>query len=349
MRRIGLFILVALVLTGCGVSRVAANRESEFKYWLERSYESEMYQQDRVMMVDAQGDALLIRKLDTAFIKLTSYLFHNNLPQAVSGRERQSADPDFKIGRTNPLDNEQLLNQFMDVIQDYYPAITPELGEEHEWSPEAKRYNLYGYWHRLGRRISGRQKDFPAPFFMRSKLLMCLACGWTSRYCITGTEETLIERIMSYPDYSLQLSELFAESYLLNRGNVYMSLLACENVLTGQPHRTERDDDPMQRKLAYIRNDSKPLGDNYGAWYHFFGIALYGILRSSFTSVFVANTESFGSFFMEGADHQETLINHYGALFGHQFRKRILLFLEQTAQDAGCSAKDAVTLAALER
>lgn len=302
---------------------MAAQGEEGFKFWLERSYESEGYQQDRVMLVDPQGDAMLIRKLDTAFVKLASAFFHQDLPQAVSDRERKAGEADFKIGKTYSLDNELLLEQFADILRRNYPAISPYIGEEHRWSPEARVYNLYGYWHRLWRRIAGEQQDFPIPVFMRSKLLMCLACGWTSRYCITGTEEALKERIMSYPDHSLQIHELFAESYVLNQGNLYMTLLSCENVLTGQPHRSEREFDPLQQKLSYIRNDSKPLGDNYGAWYHFFGIALYGMLRPQFVSTFVANTESLGSFFMEGPDPQETLINYYGALFGRELRRII--------------------------
>lgn len=302
---------------------MAVQGEEGFKFWLERSYESEGYQQDRVMLVDPQGDAMLIRKLDTAFVKLASAFFHKDLPQAVSDRERKAGEADFKIGKTYSLDNELLLEQFADILRRNYPAISPYIGEEHRWSPEARVYNLYGYWHRLWRRFAGKQQDFPIPVFMRSKLLMCLACGWTSRYCITGTEETLKERIMSYPDHSLQIHELFAESYVLNQGNLYMTLLSCENVLTGQPHRSEREFDPLQQKLSYIRNDSKPLGDNYGAWYHFFGIALYGMLRPQFVSTFVANTESLGSFFMEGPDPQETLINYYGALFGRELRRII--------------------------
>jgi len=302
---------------------MAVQGEEGFKFWLERSYESEGYQQDRVMLVDPQGDAMLIRKLDTAFVKLASAFFHQDLPQAVSDRERKAGEADFKIGKTYSLDNELLLEQFADILRRNHPAISPYIGEEHRWSPEARVYNLYGYWHRLWRRIAGEQQDFPIPVFMRSKLLMCLACGWTSRYCITGAEEALKERIMSYPDHSLQIHELFAESYVLNRGNLYMTLLSCENVLTGQPHRSEREFDPLQQKLSYIRNDSKPLGDNYGAWYHFFGIALYGMLRPQFVSTFVANTESLGSFFMEGPDPQETLINYYGALFGRELRRII--------------------------
>lgn len=306
-----------MVLVSCGTAGTV------FRQTLERSFESEMYQQDHPMRVDEEGDALLIRKLDTIVIKLSDAFFHNSLPQAVAERERQAQDPDYRTGRTNPLNNEQMLRQFADIIRRHYPDIRPSMSEEHRWSPNAKKYMSYGFWHRLGRRIGGKQQDFPCPLFMRSKLLLCLACGWTSRYCITGKEAALTERILNYADGSLQPYQLFEDSYVLNGGDIYMALLTCENVLTGQPHRAERAYDPMQRKLAYIRNDTKPLGDNYGAWYHFFGIALYGMLRPRFVSTLVANIESTGSFFMEGPDRQETLINYYGALFGHRFKKML--------------------------
>ena len=311
----------ALVLTGCGASRVTV-REEGFRTWLERSFESEMYQQDSVMLVDEMGDAMLIRKLDSAIIKIASALFNQDLPQAVADRARQTEG--FRMGKSYPLDNELLLSRFAEVIRRNYPDITPQLGEEHVWSPAARRYLQYGYWHRLWRRVTGRQQDFPCPVFKQSKLFLCLACGWTARYCITGTEDALTERIMSYPDRNLRIEELFAESYVLNRGNVYMTLLACENVLAGHPHRPDRDSDPLQRKLSYIRDDSEELGDNYGAWYHFFGIALYSMLRTRTVAILVANTESMGSFFMEGPDRQETLINQYGALFGRELRKMIV-------------------------
>lgn len=318
MRKPLLLSLIALVLVACGTPRRACVSDSGFRDELERNYESAVYRQKNVMLVDARGDANLIRQLDTIPIKLFDYLIHRSLPQiqALTETDRKS----FKIGKTVPIDNGRLLNKCAEIIRQYSPEITPYMGHEHVWSPEAKKYLYYGYWHRLWRRIAGLQKDYPAPMLMRSKLFFCLACGWTSRYCITGREEALTERILSYPDYSVEPHQLFAESYILNQGNIYFTFLTCENVLAVHPHRKERNDDSIQKKLCYIRHDSKEMGDNYGAWYHFFGIALYGMFRSGAKALFVADTESLGSFLMEGSDRQEALINHYGALFGRRFR-----------------------------
>lgn len=315
-RTFSLFLAV-LAFVSCGTAGKAGSGESEFRNWLESGYRSEYYQQDGLKLVDPKGDAHLIRKLDTIPVKLFSYLVSRSLPQALPERERRR---DYRIGKDLPVNHWQLLDGCARILRLHEPAIIPTLGEEHRWSPDAKRYMRYGFWHRLRRYSSDEQLDFPAPLLMRSKLLLCLACGWSSRYCVTGREEALKDRILCYPDRSVRILDLFEESYVLNDGNVYLTLLTCENVLAGQPHRIERDDDPLQRKLCYIRHDSRELGDNYGAWYHFFGTALYGLVRPAFVSRFVADTESVGSLFYEGPDRQEYFFNHAGAVFGHKLK-----------------------------
>ena len=335
-----IWTLAALLLAGCASPAAirpseglqAAGQPRTFLEWVETGYRSAHYQQDRLQLVDPVGDAHLIRRLDTIPAKLYMYLFREPLPQSDTERKRRQADSldarqkgeaPFRIGKTMPIDIDRLLNRCSEILRAHDPAIVPFLGQEHEWSPEARKYLYYGFWHRLSRHAEYKQQDFPVPLLLRSKLFLCLACGWTARYCVTGQEAALTERVLRYPDRSLQIDQLFEESYLLNGGNIYLTLLTCENILASQPHRLEREEDPLQRKLAYIRHDSKELGDNYGAWYHFFGIALYGLVRSEFQSTFVADTESLGSLLYEGPDRQEDYINHYGAVFGSRFRRML--------------------------
>lgn len=303
--------------------QTASAQGGGFRELVDYGFESLRYQQDSLMMVDPKGDAYLIRQIDTIPPKLLSYFFHRSLPQAVTERDKKSGAEPFTIGRTLPIDNERLMNSCAAIMRAHFPDIVPVMGEEHRWSPEASEYLRTGFWHRVRLHADGRQKDFPAPILGRSKLFICLACGWTSRFCATGTEEALRQRILSYPDRNVTPHQLFEDSYVLNGGDIYLTFLTCENVLAGIPQRWERDSDPIQRKLAYIRHDSSENGDNYGAWYHFFGAALYGMLRSGFKSLVAVDTESVGSFFMEGPDPQEDLINHYGALFGISFRKML--------------------------
>ncbi len=307
-------VLAVLILASCGTTRTAS-RNRAFLERLESGYRSEHYQQDSLLLVDPVGDACIIRKLDTIPVKIFSSLVNSSLPQA----EKDDRQEPFRIGKTPPFDNDRLLNKCREIMRRHYPDIVPTFGEEHKWSPEARQYIVYGYWHRLWRRLSGKQQDYPCPMFLHSKLLVCLACGWTARYCVTDREQALEAWILDRPDRSIQIDQLFEESYILNQGNIYLTFLTCENVLAGMPHREDRGNDPLQRKLAYIRNDSTEAGDNYGAWYHFFGAALYGFLRSDFVSLLVTDIESLGSFFMEGADRQETLINRSGALIGYEF------------------------------
>ena len=322
------FIIIGLFANP--VSAKKQKEESEFKKWIKYNYEAEHYQQESFQLVDPKGDAFLIRKVDTVPMKILSSIVKSNYPQAEIEKEKEIAELEqsiengtvpYQIGKTVPIDVDRLINKCRHIMRHYYPQITPTMGEEHDWSPDAKKYLFYGFWQRLGRHIFGKQKEFPCPIFLRSKLFLCLACGWTSRYLVTGQEKALTERIMKYPDRRVQIHHMFAESYKLNKGNVYLTFLTCENVLAGDPYREDRENDPLQKKLAYIRHDSKDIGDNYGAWYHFFGISLYGLLRAGAVSRSVAEIESIGSFFMEGADKQEDYINRYGAIFGKKFKK----------------------------
>lgn len=323
MRKPALLLLLAIVLPATSAASAAPLRDTlvqgrgTFIETIDSGFRSGMYRQSGLLLDDPVGDAFLLRKLDTIPIKLFKYFFHS-LPQD------DRAAPAYNVGKTVPVDVDKLLNKCAEIMRRYFPDIFPSAGQEHEWSEEAKRYHLPRlYWHKLGRRLGGRQQDFPAPTFGRSKLLICLACGWTSRYCVTGQEDALIQRVMTYPDKGVQPHDLFAESYVLNKGNLYLTFLTCENILAKMPFRPGRGKDLMQRKLAYIRHDSAERGDNYGAWYHFFGIALYAFMRPPGESRFVAETESFGSFFYEGPDRQEDYFNRYGAIFGAKLRKML--------------------------
>lgn len=318
------FIFPVLLLA---IAQHAYGQKSVFLSNIEKSYVAENYQQNSLMYVDPVGDAHLIRRLDTIPMKLTKILFGRmQFPQSKDEKRLEDAvlnDEPLVIGKSLPFDADRLLNKCAEIMKSHFPDIVPTLGEEHKWSPEAEEYLPHAFWHRLGLHIAGKQQDFPTPLWGRSKLFLCLACGWTSRYCVTGTEKSLKSYILSRPDQSVMPHELFEKSYVLNGGDIYLTFLACENVLTTDPHRKARAKDPIQQKLAYIRHDSRKAGDNYGAWYHLFGIALYGMLRPELQSLVVADAESIGSFFIEGPDKQEDYINHYGAIFGQGFRKMI--------------------------
>lgn len=308
-------------------ARQVQNRQ--FKNWI-AAYDKTEYQQTDKMLVDPKGDAWLMRKLDHMPAKFLEVLFKGSYPQAEIDKEKEldameealKTGNNYKIGKTPSIHPDRLINAVRKIIQKY-PMITPHIGPEHEWSPEAKRYLMYGFWHRLGRLALRKQNQVPLPLFFRSKLFLLLGCGWTSRYAVTGQEKALTARIMLYPDRRVQIHHVFMESYVLCRGDLYQTLLTAENVLAGNVYRVDRHLDPLQKKLAYIRNDTAEYGDNYGAWYHFFGISLYGLVRAPLVSRAVAEIESLGSIVLEGFDKQEDFINRYGAIFGRKLNRMI--------------------------
>ncbi|HPZ08782.1 MAG TPA: hypothetical protein PL110_11750 [Candidatus Eremiobacteraeota bacterium] len=304
--------------TAGALSELPLTPELEFKKALEESKNTTIrYTQEGYKLVDSTGDAYLIRELDQIPRKLFQALF-----KADKSKKTKEVSEEFTIGHKKPIKTDILLNKIIEVIQEY-PEIQPFIGEEHKWSPTTQQYLYYGFWDRLKDFVTGEVKDFPAPLLLRSKLFLLLACGYTNRFAVTAKEDDLEKKLMTYPDGSIQIHDVFRESYLLNKGDLYLTLLTAENMLAKNPYREDRDNDPLQKKLAYIRNDSEPLGDKYGGWYHFFGAALYGLLRSGFTSKSVVLTEAFGSLFLEGPDRQETLINVAGADFGNKLKKMI--------------------------
>ncbi|MEQ8223038.1 MAG: hypothetical protein ABRQ37_12100 [Candidatus Eremiobacterota bacterium] len=300
------------------IAQLPLSPELEFKNFIKTSRtDPKRYVQDGYKLVDPKGDACLIGELDQVPRKLIKALYE------FICKEKDSVEKeDFTIGHKKSIKPDALTNKIIETIQEH-PEIEPTMGEEHKWSPEAQKYLYYGFWDRLKDFVKGDYKEFPAPLLLRSKFFLLLACGYTNRYMVTGKEGELEKKLMSYRDGSVQIHDVFRESYLLNKGDIYLTLLTAENMLAKNPYQKDRDKDPLQKKLSYIRNDSKPVGDKYGGWYHFFGAALYGLLRSDFTSKSVVLTEAFGSFFLEGPDRQETLINVAGADFGSKLKKML--------------------------
>ncbi|MFZ2955756.1 MAG: hypothetical protein WA705_02525 [Candidatus Ozemobacteraceae bacterium] len=304
-------------------------QKGDFRKWLVLS-PAEHYQQSELQLSDPIGDAFLMKKLDQMPLKLIQALLPGgSYPQAEAEEDRQKDEIDengnkipFVIGKTIPIDIDRLINKMRDIVR-RNPEINLWIGEEHKWSPEAKSQMMSSYMSRVGRFLRGGETGIPMPAMFQSKFFLLLACGYTSRYAVTGTEKELEEKLMTYPDRGVQIHDMFRESYLLNKGNMYLTLLAAENILAGNPYRTNRDDSPLQKKLAYLREDSEARGDNYGAWYHFFGIGLYGMLRPALVSRAVAEIESLGSIFLEGADKQEDYINRYGSIWGKKIEQMI--------------------------
>ena len=276
------------------------------------------YRQTSPKTNDPLGDAHIIRDLDKVPGELIkSFVGFNTGKDKPAG----GVKPDIQVGKQSPIKMDALMNKFKKIIQEN-PQVAPKIGEEHQWSPQAKKFLKFGFIKRLFG-FMRRKNDFPVPLFGRSKLFLCLACGWTTRYMKTGNEKQLKSKLMKYKDKSVKLDDVLRESYLLNKGDLYGTLMTAENVLGNEIYKKDRANVPLQKKLEYIRNDSSPEGDNYGAWYHFMGAALYGLMRPGWMSSAVVKIESLGSLFLEGKDPQEDHINNLGSEFGTRLKKMI--------------------------
>lgn len=207
-------------------------------------------------------------------------------------------------GRVNPFRRKEMLNMMMQVIREEKAAgLEPRFGEPHTWSPEFVKY------------CKDKGEMIPLGF---SKLLTALASGVTSRHFRTGTEETLINEILSRQDGSVTLDQVFRASYRVNNGDVYLAILTIENILSDNWRHPQRDKLAVTRKLANICNFYQGRGDKYGAWYHFHGIMLYGYVRGGFKAALVGGIETAGSHVLShGADEQqEDAVNSTGGKIG---------------------------------
>lgn len=212
--------------------------------------------------------------------------------------ENKDLSDDYKEEKKAPFTVKKLANMFNRVIQEEaLNGIQPTIGEFHRWDVT------------------------DLPYTMFSKVLWALSRGETSRYMITGTEEALKEWLLSQENESVTLDKIFRESYKLNRGNVYATLLTVENILSEDWQNRERAHFLRTKKLKKFTNT---IGndDRFGHWYHLFGVMLYGYVKSGSRAAFVGRAESLSSVIMlQQYEHQEQKINVRGGKVGHLLYK----------------------------
>lgn len=212
-------------------------------------------------------------------------------------------------GRINPFRKKEMLNMMMQIInEERANGIEPRFGEPHEWSPQFIQY------------CKDKGEVIPLNF---TKLLTALASGVTSRHFKTGTEAALINEILARQDNSMTMDQAFRASYRLNNGDVYLTILTIENILSDNWRHPERDKLAVTRKLAVINNFYNGKGDKYGSWYHFHGIMLYGYVRGGLRAALIGATESVGSHILSGGvdEQQEDYVNSTGGKIGARLAK----------------------------
>lgn len=229
-------------------------------------------------------------------------------------KDKQGAD--FRVGVQAPIQMDGLVDSLEAEMKDFRPTI----GAEHVWSKDAKGYQGLGFWSRVGSFLKG-ERPFPFPTFGRSKLICALGLGATSVVMPTGQEKDLRNWMLQQQKGSIELHQLFGQSYKLNQGDLYSTLLCAENVLSEGLYDPDRQDREVISKLSYLRSDSAPLGDNFGGWYHLFGAALYSLMRPEWKSSLCLKVEDMGSFILEGKDPQEDHLNQVGKQLGIELKR----------------------------
>lgn len=208
---------------------------------------------------------------------------------------------------SNPLNEGGFKKMFARVIQEEAArGILPTEGKHHTWSPEF---------------LDDHRSRF-FPYTQMPKILVALARGEAARYLLTGKEDTLRAYILSQPEGSIEIDELFRQSYRIHGGDVYLSLLTIETVLSRDWLVPNRQNLATTRRLSKIVQHFGNKEDRFGSWYHLFGIMLYGYVKGSLEATVIGNIEGLGSLILDAGhpDAQENLINHHGAEIGSSLR-----------------------------
>ncbi|MEQ1568507.1 MAG: hypothetical protein ABMA64_22915 [Myxococcota bacterium] len=209
-------------------------------------------------------------------------------------------------GRTAPIDVDAALAMFDQVvIEESRAGIDPRAGEVVVWSRAFHRHH-------------------PMPQFNR--MLVTLTFGASSRLMRTGHEEVLLDWLLAQPDGSVTLEGLWRTAYRAADGDLYLALLTAENVLSRYFLDPDRDRLVFAQKLRPLVDTYQNRGDNFGAWYHLFGMAVYTYAQGP-TAGFVSSTaETLGSKFSNRGrevEVQEGYANRAGSRIGLHLRRRI--------------------------
>ena len=305
----------------------------------ENKYLGYIYQQQEYLINDPQGDILLLwsaqqipkfvlsnlQGKQAEILKLRKEKVDELLikyPQFQPKEETKNIIVDSYVpfnpehmaieleGHSAPFKVKNIVLMMKQVIAEEFQlsGVRPQIGTIHEWSPEIKK---------------DLRKKFPL-FARMSKLLVALSRGGTSYYMVTGTEETLKDYIITRPENSITLEEMFRNSYKINKGDVYLALLTIENLLSRfwlTPQRSKR---LITTKLKNITNFHYRT-DKFGSWYHLFGIMLYGHAEGALKARIVGNIETLGSQVMGrmADERQENYINARGGVIGGRISRYI--------------------------
>jgi hypothetical protein len=306
---------------------------------IDNPYLGYVYQQKTYHEYDAQGDLFLLYTIEDLGRSLRAQMGKNteafmseryeNVKKAISEYPQFTPseetinliDPnyssvrssDFPLsleGRQKPFHPDKMLLMFKQVIveESRSQQFIPTLGKIHRYDPKIKKL---------------LNKKFPI-LTRFSKLLLCLSRGVCSKYLISGKENELKKAIIARPYDSVTIEEMFRLSFKINQGDLYLSLLTIENVLSEFWSSPKRDKRLVNTRLKHITNFNYST-DKFGAWYHFFGLMLYSYAKSETMAHLIGRTENLGGRVLSrfAPEKQEIYINRLSSVFGHDLRQFI--------------------------
>lgn len=230
----------------------------------------------------------------------------NEINKALASHQKEN----IIEGRIAPLKPFELVNMFAQVMleENLKHGFKTEFGTVHKWSDEfVKSENFRKRYYAIG------------PIY-GSKVLLALSMGAGIKFIPSGREDELASWILAQNDNSITLESLFRKSYFINKGDVYLTILTISNYLSYNWRDPNRANLEFIKKLTSITNRWQGRGDTFGAWYHLFGIMLYGYIKGETKAKLVAHTESLMSYAAasnkDEIEEQEDYINYQGAIVG---------------------------------
>lgn len=211
-------------------------------------------------------------------------------------------------GLKNPIKRDGFRQMFARILQEEEKnGLKISAGKVHVWSPEVR-------------------SAYPGDMILNwPKLLVALASGFSSQVLLTDTQDELIQWAVSQPRDSITMASLFRQSLRLNKGDVYLTMLTMENVLSAHWRIPGRDALPLTRRLQTIHNQWGGGGDKFGFWYHLTGTALYGYGYGDDKAGFAGFIETTGSHILSGFERepQENFANKLGGQLGDDLAKMV--------------------------
>lgn len=285
------------------------------------------YQQSSYKLDDPEGDEAILTVVKGTAKEVIFNTVTGNGYSSLTKKLYQIRKEAKSSGINNPIDG---FNGYCGELSLASSQITPEPIIDQLDQLPTNFFKMHiefppseGICHRWSTAYLEHPLQFPYPYIYFSKLLIALAYGDSSVYFITGKEQALLQWIFSQQDRSVSIVRIFQTSYLLNNGDCYLSVLTICNVISRFWSYQNRERLCISHKLQVITS-SEGTGDNFGTWYHFWCLVLFGYCHSGFTAWLVGSIETIGSHMVSHSEERdEDFVNSHAGSIGSSLRNYV--------------------------